>query len=819
MELNIALGLLLQGLPAIAELLSAIQTERVLYLKQHATSQKKLAKTAQEPEAKRARDDLEAQLQLAAYQRETSLQLLEHQNILEHWSLGLLPTQLWEHSTHSNSVPLQIFLAPPTIQLAPTDQGIQGLHTLEGALAQGLANFLNQHYPLNSPERPTEFLSGAWRDHELQRESRIKALFHQLRDRPTLVLETDIMGEFLNIRLAYWGLTQSQYCYRTVIADLPWRTSVYAVMKRRALQWKETAQRLLAIGESPATILPLGGNNVHNLEWLEKEIQWQSHGIETNTLCFSYITSPEDFTELHQQLTRIYSVLAGWIADAHHLLNTGVSPILPGLMTELINPIASPPLGQELFRTIISGYRELFRTLENERPDQAAQFALQLAHSLNQLPDRTWAREQVTYSLNLWLNQRQLPQVQHESGWKMLKPVLKPDALKPDDVPYLQSLKACFAVLGEDERAHEVENWLDALKSSNGQSGTSCSNAAPSNVARPLPPLANNGFRGLMLGHSADACSSGNQKSGGRQGAIQAIILTHTFSGYSGKAASLAFCGDGQTLASASDDHTITLRCLKSGTTQQTIASKAGRVLTLKLSQDGEILASSHQLSDRSSIKVWNLRTGNLLHTLTGHHKRIYALAISPEKQFLVSGGHKIKLWDLQTGKWLHTLTGHNGWVYSLTISPDGQTLISAGADKTIKLWHLPTGRLLHTLTGHLDWIRSIALSADGQLLVSGSDDNTVRLWNLGNGTLLNILTGHRDGVSSVVISPDQQIVLSGSKDKTIRLWQVKDGTLLNTLTNHRKQVYSLAMSSDGKTFASGSEDRTILVWQRLEPA
>lgn len=320
MKLDIGFSLLLQGLPAIAELLTAIQNERIIHLEQRTKARKESTQPAQQAEAKRAIAKRETLLQLAAYQRETSLQVLEHQHVLEQWSLGLLPAQLLDTSSCSGSIPLQIFLVLPTIQAVPTDQ-CAGFNHLESKLAQGLADFLNQHYPLNSSERPTELLSGAWRDHSLQREARIKSLFDQLRDRPTLVLETDIVGESLNIRFAYWGFNQPQYCYRTISSDFPWRNIVYGSMKQRALRWQETAQQLLALGESQESIHQMGGNNIRNLEVLEKEAQWQQHGIDTSTLYLPYTLAPEDFDELYWMLTRSYRVLAGWVADAHHLLN------------------------------------------------------------------------------------------------------------------------------------------------------------------------------------------------------------------------------------------------------------------------------------------------------------------------------------------------------------------------------------------------------------------------------------------------------------------------------------------------------------------
>src|SRR5436853_1111226 len=81
----------------------------------------------------------------------------------------------------------------------------------------------------------------------------------------------------------------------------------------------------------------------------------------------------------------------------------------------------------------------------------------------------------------------------------------------------------------------------------------------------------------------------------------------------------------------------------------------------------------------------------------------------------LCSGGGKdtepgeIKVWDLETGKVTHTLRGHTFGVISLALSGDGKWLVSGSAvlEKTgqaqdqIKVWDLHTRKETLTMRGH----------------------------------------------------------------------------------------------------------------------
>ncbi len=95
---------------------------------------------------------------------------------------------------------------------------------------------------------------------------------------------------------------------------------------------------------------------------------------------------------------------------------------------------------------------------------------------------------------------------------------------------------------------------------------------------------------------------------------------------------------------------------------------------------------------------------------------------------WLVVVGGEINIWNVNTGIVIRTLTGHTDWIYSLVVLPDG--LLASGCDDdTIRIWNFTTGINIKTLTGHSHDVRSlVVLSLD--LLASSSFDQTIRIWS-----------------------------------------------------------------------------------------
>ena len=69
-----------------------------------------------------------------------------------------------------------------------------------------------------------------------------------------------------------------------------------------------------------------------------------------------------------------------------------------------------------------------------------------------------------------------------------------------------------------------------------------------------------------------------------------------------------------------------------------------------------------------------------------------------------------IRLWDIRKGNSLHTLTHHKKGVRALVNHPKEYTFASAGADK-IRIWKCPEGEQLRTISEHPAVLNTIAVN------------------------------------------------------------------------------------------------------------
>ncbi len=239
---------------------------------------------------------------------------------------------------------------------------------------------------------------------------------------------------------------------------------------------------------------------------------------------------------------------------------------------------------------------------------------------------------------------------------------------------------------------------------------------------------------------------------------------------------------DGKLLAACGyNDNTIRLWDLGSRKEARVFKGHASGIDSVAWSAGGETLASvSREGQGKSSLRIWDVATGNQRWMKTIPLDWVGVVALSPDGKIVAVGGFPnglIRLWSAETGKELGSIKTPQQFVYTLDFSPDGSSLAAGGISGMIQLWEPTTGRLLNQLDTKTSWTSELAFSRDGRALVSGHNDGIVRLSEVATGKERVRFEEHRGGVRAVAISRDGRSIASGSEDTTILVWDATVGT------------------------------------------
>ncbi|RKF55032.1 putative E3 ubiquitin ligase complex SCF subunit sconB [Erysiphe neolycopersici] len=202
---------------------------------------------------------------------------------------------------------------------------------------------------------------------------------------------------------------------------------------------------------------------------------------------------------------------------------------------------------------------------------------------------------------------------------------------------------------------------------------------------------------------------------------------------------------DSRTLFSASDDRTVRLWDLD---TRQTIQLFEGHVGFV---QQVVLLPTEHEFDDITAANMSDCcndtnsdiphEANSRLSTPSTWHESWPVLRPKPPRYILTCAlDSTVRLWDVVTGQCLQTLFGHVEGIWA--VAGDTLRVVTGSEDKMVKVWDVRTGKCEKTFVGHTGPVTCVGLS--DSRMCSGSEDSEVRVYSFKEEEVLsvNLTTG-----------------------------------------------------------------------------
>lgn len=214
------------------------------------------------------------------------------------------------------------------------------------------------------------------------------------------------------------------------------------------------------------------------------------------------------------------------------------------------------------------------------------------------------------------------------------------------------------------------------------------------------------------------------------------------------------------------------------------------------------------------TVTLLNIESGKVIHRCEKHQDTVKSVAISRKAGRFISACERgtTKLFDLQTGNLIHTVNQDENVNY-VEFSPDGKKYLAASDDNTMLILESETGQPYSKKIRCSSNIQTAKFNHTGNKIATGTSNSTVQIWDVETSMPLVPAMKHKNSIRSLEFKDDDTLLASSSTDHTTCVWDTQTGDAICPPMPH-SYIVENSFFIAGDCILTSCGDRMIRKWQ-----
>ena len=242
------------------------------------------------------------------------------------------------------------------------------------------------------------------------------------------------------------------------------------------------------------------------------------------------------------------------------------------------------------------------------------------------------------------------------------------------------------------------------------------------------------------------------------------------------------------------------------------LAGHQGPVREVAIYPDYKRLVSA---GDDGTIRTWNSSTGELLSTIKVSDKSLNALALSPNKEMIVTGNRSLQLWDLENAVLIDKIAEFESTIEEAMFSPNGRFVAAGSRDSVIRIVDLKSRKVI---TLDVQCANQSLLFTDGGTTITGTckeeQDRIIRSWDCETGQVKREILSS-NGNAELMIAPnnEERLVVAGTRKSYLTFLDLKSNKEFYKAPTVTGNLKDLALSPNNARLVAAAAGGTLRYW------